>query len=364
MNFLFKKSKFMKILLVIWSFVIFIFNSLAQNPFPKSIPVVNGSWWQIADEDYDAGIYSNKPKYGEATLPIHQQINDFTIFKAANGKWQLVASVRNTNFPGGKHFIMRWESDRLTTPNWKEKGVFKTTKDFPIEAKYNEGVLYAPHCVKDNNKYYLFHNSGTSYVLISDDGINFNSYKKPDGSYSLFDIGEAGRDLMILDNRMRDNLWYFYYVSIDRNRPEIENRQFSDVFVRTSKNILGPWSEPHAAGMGIPNRPRSIVHSAYDFVNSESPFVIYHEDFYFKFEQTFVVASADPANFEGKPVVTNMFPNYKYPEEWWPALAPEVVVDGNKMYIAYFLNHNAHPFGTLKQGGVFMAEIIWKPFDK
>jgi hypothetical protein len=115
-----------------------------------------------------------------------------------------------------------------------------------------------------------------------------------------------------------------------------------------------------AVGMGTPNRPRQIRHSSSDFVNAESPFVIFHEGYYYKFEQGHVVASNDPLAFEGKPVVANLFPDFVYPEDWWPALAPEIIVDGDKMYIAYFMNHHEHPLRSLKQGGVFVAELGWK----
>lgn len=337
----------------------------AQSELPKTIPFVSSSWWQIANEDYDAGIYSNKPKPGEPTLKDHQQVSDFTIYKSANGKWQMVSAVRNTKFPSGRHFLMRWEANDLTDQNWKEKGIFYTTKDFPAKAGYSEGIFYAPHCVYDNGKFYMFHNSnGGAYLLISDDGIKFNPYINPDGSYVIFDAGDGGRDLMVMDNRKRDGLWYVYYTCADRKNLKLENRQFTDAYVRTSKNLLGTWSAPDEVGLGTPNRPRTINHSPYDFVNAESSFVIYHDGFYFKFEQANVVASRDPKNFEGKPIVAKMFPDFKYPEEWWPALAPEVIIDGDKMYIAYFMNHYSHPFHTLKQGGVFIAELSWKTISE
>ena len=339
-------------------------NAFAQD-LPKQVPVVLTSWWQIADEDYDAGEYSNKPAPGEPTKRTHQEVSDFTIYQAANGKWELISAVRHTKFPGEGHFLMRWEADHITDQHWENKGVFWTTHDFPESAGYTEGVFYAPYCVKADGKYYLFHNSsGKGYLLVGDDGIHFKSWQNPDGSFPIFDAGDGGRDLMALDNRERDGLWYVYYTHADRNRPELKDRQFSDVYVRTAKTPTGPWSDEHTAGMGTPNRPRSIVHSAADFVNTESQFVIYHDGFYFKFEQGNVVASRDPQDFAGKPVVASMFPNFSYPEQWWPGLAPEIVKDGDKMYIAYFMNHHEHPLGTLKQGGVFVAELGWVDYRK
>jgi hypothetical protein len=337
----------------------------AYEPKSSETPVINGSWWQIAHEDYDAGAYSNKSKPGEPTLREHQQVSDFTIYKAANGKWQLVSAVRSTNFPGDRHFLFRWEAENLTDLNWAEKGIMKTTADFPIEAGYTEGVFYAPHVVFNDGKYYMFHNSrDTAFMLVSDDGVNFRLWQNPDGSYQIFDPGPAGRDLMVMDNRERDGLWYVYYIREDRSRMELETRQFQDVYARTSPSLYGPWSDEVAVGMGTPDRPRQIHHSQYDFVNAESPFVIYRKGLYFKFEHNHVVASTDPLDFKNKPVVANLIPSFNYSEDWWPALAPEIVIDGEKMYIAMFMNHHEHPLGTLKQGGVFMAEIIWVKSDE
>lgn len=332
----------------------------SQQDLPEYVPVVNGSWWQIADEDYDAREYSNKPDSCEPTHRDHQQVSDFSIFQAANGTWQLVSAVRNTTFPGGAHFLFRWEAQDITQPNWEEKGTFYTTHDFPENAGYSTGVIYAPHCIEENGSFYMFHNSaGTAHLLTSDDGIHFRPYVDEKGSYILFDAGKAGRDLMVLDNRKQDGLWYVYYVSEDQSRKDLKGRQFSDVYCRTAKDLTGPWSRPVSVGMGLPNRPEANVHSKVDFVNAESPFVVHKDGWYYKFEQAFVTASKDPADFEGKPVVANMFPGFDYPEEWWPALAPEIISDGDKTYIAYFMNHHEHPLKTLKMGGVFMAELKW-----
>ncbi len=338
---------------------------LAQEEIPGEVPVVVSSWWQIANENYDAEAYSNKPEKGEPTLRDHQQVSDFTIYKAANGKWQLVSAVRATKFPGTNHFLFRWEADDINDTNWEERGIFYTTHDFPDEAGYAEGVFFAPHCIQDAGTFYMFHNSdGTAHVLTSKDGIDFQLHRNDKASYTLFETGEAGRDLMVLDNRLRDGLWYVYYASYDPTRTELNDRQFTDIYVRTTKNLTGPFSQPTAVGMGTPDRPPSIEHYPANFVNAESPFVIYHDGFYYKFEQGFVVASRDPNNFEGKPVVANIFPHFKYPEDWWPALAPEIVLDGEKMYIAYFMNHHEHPLRSLRQGGVFVAEMGWTSYIK
>jgi hypothetical protein len=332
-----------------------------EHPLPDEVPLVAGPWVHIATEDYDAGAYNNKPAAGEAVKEAHQEVSDFTVYRAADGTWQLVSAVRQTKFPGEGHLFFRWEGKSLTEGPWEEKGILWTTSTTP-NAKYMEGVIYAPHCVKEGSRYYMFHNSsGTVQALISDDGKRFEQARDYRGEYVFFDAGEAGRDLMILDHRKQDGLWYCYYTGMDRERRELNDRQHHDVYVRTAKTLTGPWSERHAVGLGTPNRPRDIVHARYDFVNAESQFVIHRDGFYFKFEQTYVVASDDPFDFEGKPIVASLYPNFNYPEDWWPALAPEVIVDGDEYYVAMFRNHKRNP---LKEGGVFVAPLNWAPRDK
>lgn len=155
---------------------------------------------------------------------------------------------------------------------------------------------------------------------------------------------------MVMDNRKRDGLWYVYYNSISEDRPELADRQYTDIYVRTSPSFTGDWSLPTAVGVGTPERPRNLVHAKADFINAESPFVIYRSGFYYKFEQNQVTASTDPTEFENKPIVANLVPSFEYPEDRWPALAPEIITDGDKMYIAMFMNHHKHPLGTLNQG--------------
>lgn len=341
--------------------LLFIIGNLAiAQEIPSLVPVVKTSWWQIANEDFDAGQYSNKPSPAEPTNRYHQQVSDFTIYKAANGKWQLVSAVRHTNFKGNHHFLMRWEADSITQTDWEEKGIFLTTDDFPAEAGYKPGVIYAPHCFQHNNKYFLFHNSSSSaHLLTSDDGINFNPFDKENSFYQIFDPGFTGRDLMVFDNRIRDGKWYVYYASKDTTNQDLKGRQFTDIYVRSANSLFGPWSRQKQAGMGTPNRPESNPDSKYNFVNAESPFVIYKDGFYYKFEQTNVVASKDPENFEGKPVVASILQDFNSNKDFWPVLAPEIIVDGEKMYIAYFMNHHIHPLKTLKQGGIFVNELSW-----
>lgn len=324
------------------------------------IPVVKSSWWQIADEDYDAGAYSNKPAAGAPTERYHQQVSDFTIFKAANGKWQLISAVRHTHFREGHHFLMRWEADSLTQSLWEEKGILLTTDDFPPAANYKTGVFYAPHVIKEKGRYHMFHNSSnTAHMLISADGIKYAPDNEKLSHYNIFDPGLAGRDLMVMDNRERDGLWYVYYVNIDSSKTALKDRQYQDVYARTSSSLYGPWSEEIQVGLGTANRSRSNPSSPYDFVNAESPFVVHKDGWYYKFEQSNVVASLDPADFEGKPVVTSILPGYDYHEKFWPVLAPEIILDGERMFIAFFMNHHEHPLKGLKQGGVFLAELDW-----
>lgn len=327
-------------------------------PLPDMVPIVDGAWWQIASEDFNAGSWSNKPAPGEPVQRVHQEVSDFTIFQAADGTWQLISAVRQTKFPGNHHLFFRWESPSLTAPHWAEKGIFWTTETNP-DAPYATGVIYAPHCVRQDDVYYLFHNSDkVALVLTSQDGKNFKQARAHSGSYVFFPTGEAGRDLMIFDNRVRDGLWYAYYAGLDRLRPELEARRWHDVFARTTRDLNGPWSDRFAVGLGTPDRPKGNPHYDATFVNAESPFVIFHDGFYFKLEQTHFVAAPTPRDFVGAAIVSKLYPNSRYPAEWWSGLAPEIVEHNGTLYVALFQNHHERP---LAAGGVFLARLKWVP---
>ena len=324
----------------------------AQSP---ERPVVDGDWWQIADEDFDAGQYSNRPAPGEQARDEHQEVGDFTIFQASDGTWQLISAVRQMRFRGSRHLLFRWQSRSLTAPHWTPQGVFWTTDAKPD--LYAPGGIYAPHCIRVAGTYYLFHSTADkAVVLTSRDGKRFVPIPSVSGEPALFRLREGGRDLMVVDNRPRDGRWYVFYAGMDRLRPELAPRNFHDVFARTAPHPLGPYSSSRAVGLGTPNRPAASPHAAADFVNAESPFVVYRNGYYYKFEQNFVVASRNIWEFDHQPIVGRLYPDFDYPSQWWPALAPEVVEFDGRYYVAMFRNHKDRP---LSQGGIFMARLKW-----
>jgi hypothetical protein len=330
----------------------------SSRPWPDQVPVVDGPWWQIATEDFDAGEWSNKPAPGAPAQREHQEVSDFTIYQAADGTWQLVSAVRQTKFPGNHHFLFRWEATDLTATHWREKGVFWTSATTP-DAGYEPGVIYAPHCVRDQGVYSMFHSSADhAWVLTSRDGKTFEQARARDGRYAFFPLGEAGRDLMIFDNRARDGLWYAYFASVDRTRPELEARRWHDVFACTARDLAGPWSERFAVGLATADRPKGNPHRAATFVNAESPVVFFHDGFYFKLEQTHIAASRSPRNFDGAPIVSDLYPDARYPEDWWRGLAPEIIEHAGTLYVAVFQNHGTRP---LAAGGIFVARLKWVP---
>lgn len=101
-------------------------------------PVEAGDWWRIADSAPDLGEY-DAPTRGAS---------DFTIYRAADGTWQLIACVRGAEAGSGRGkdaVLSRWESKDLTAPNWTPCGVVAT----PGLDGGGGYVVGGPCCVRD-----------------------------------------------------------------------------------------------------------------------------------------------------------------------------------------------------------------------
>src|SRR5688572_1031435 len=131
---------------------------LAAQAAPEK-PVLEGSWWRIA-----------APPKLERFATGKEQTVDFTIFAAADSTWQLISCIRNTDHPGGKRLLFRWESPNLTDVDWTPKGIFLTSD---AASGHQEGVLQAPHVVREEGLYWLFFNSNGARALTSKDGKSF-----------------------------------------------------------------------------------------------------------------------------------------------------------------------------------------------
>jgi hypothetical protein len=288
----------------------------ARGQAPRTtpeIPTVEGEFWRIA-RNPDIGKYSN-----EKAQPV-----DFSIWQATDGTWQLVSCVRYTNFPGGTRLLYRWESPSLTAPDWEEKGLFLTSDASP---DYAEGVMQAPHVIRDGERYLMYFNTGGgAYVLESRDGKNFTPVPALDGGMRHFPMN---RDVMIFDNRERDGKVYAYYTAV--TPPAYPTRRNHTVGARVAPSLMGPWGELIDVGVNTP-----------DTTDPE-----YRNGFYYRWEQMNVYASRDPLKWPA-PEITTMAGSD--PREYY---APEIIEHDGQFYIA------GYRYGA-GRAGIYMARFTWR----
>lgn len=285
----------------------------------QEAPALDGPWRRIAS-----------PPALERHASGKEQTVDFTIFRAADGTWQLISCVRGTAHPGAGRLLYRWESKDLEAADWEPRGIFMTSD---TEQGHQEGRLQAPHAVVEDGVWWLFFGSRGAHAWTSKDGKSFAPAKAPDGSHRFF---EMPRDLMLFDNRARDGRWYAFFTDVVPGKhPE---RKGHTVAFRTAPKLEGPWSEKTDVGVVSPPPP------GYVFAPAESPFVIFRGGTYYRFEQLAILASKDLGRWEGPPVTTLKAKPFEY-------LAPELVEHDGRMYLAAYKDHG--------KAGIFMARLNW-----
>jgi hypothetical protein len=288
-------------------------------------PGIAGEWWRLVAP----------PKLEQYDRPGIEAV-DFTIYQAADGMWQLVSCLRHTAFPGETRLFYRWESPNLTDTNWAPRGIFWTTK---AELHQAEGRLQAPYCVRELGRYHMFHNSNGAFCLVSDDGKNFTQHKDVTGAWKFFDMP---RDVMIFDNRSRDGLWYAFYTDIVAGK--YPDRQDHTVSFRTAKDLNGPWSADQTdVGVVTPGKPGN----RWNFVNAESPFIVYRDGWYYRFEQMNVLASRDVQKWD-VPILTCLTGT-----DAWGFIAPEIIEHHGDQYIAAYKYNE-------QRNGIYMARLVWE----
>lgn len=275
------------------------------------VPVLEGDWWRIAPKTPDVSPF-NQPRHDAC---------DFSIWQATDGTWLAASCIRETSYPGFTRLFHRWETENLTDVSWKPSvftNTFETTNGavtvtngiFAVsnpEINQYDGVMQAPHCVKEDGKYYLYYNaafrdskgkrSGNfAFCKVSEDGKNFTDLKAPAGDYRFFSMG---RDLMIF--RDDDGTYYSYFAKND------------EMQYRTAKALEGPWS----------SEMKSLGTSG----NPESPFVVKYGDAYYLWEQMQVFYSETCDSFPEEPI-TKMTPGW-FHGKW----APEILLHEGQYYI-------------------------------
>jgi hypothetical protein len=272
------------------------------------VPVVDGEWWRIADDDPDV---SPNRIVEDGT----SNVCDFTVFKDVKGSWHLIACVRGTDAPGARVFH-HWTSPDLHAKDWTQAGLM----DWP-RGKNHKGEptsMQAPHCFVYDGTYYCFYNTGgAARAMTGPDGIHWTPLKNTEGSEKLFSMG---RDVMIFHDEPSER-WFAYYCG------GRTGGKGHGIVARTSPVLAGPWSAE-----AVPVRIKG---------NPESPFVLRRAGRYYLFQQMSVFVSERPDRFEGEPLthMTGLWYGGKY--------APEVITDGEQQYLAGYSR------------GIWVAKLKW-----
>ncbi len=290
------------------------------RPDGPLVPKLDGDWIQLV----------GRPPLEKWATPKAEPV-DFAIFRAGDGRWQLISCIRHTSHPGGTRLLYRWSSPDLTREGWKPEGIFLSSK---ADWGHREGMVQAPFHVHANDRHYLFYNSNGGHIMTSGDGIDFEPLQKS----AVFPMG---RDVSVLDDRQGSGKWIAYYTNPEKGiNPATKDHT---IRARTAEKIEGPWSD---AAVEIP--PITPPPSGYKFVYAESPLVVKRGDFYYRFEQLHVFRSKDPLKWEAPPVANLA------PRDPLKRLAPEIAtLDGRDYLLAYQWRGN-------DPRGIFLVPLSWE----
>lgn len=287
----------------------------------RVIPRIDGAWWQIAEQ----------PDLGPLTSPKQQPV-DFAIWRAADGTWQLLSCIRNTQCGGKTRLLHRWEAAKITDEKWKPMGILMQADDKLGETP---GGLQAPHVIPIDGRYEMFYGDWVHICRASSaDGKTFERIRKADGKTGMFDEGADAnaRDAMVI--RVGE-LWHCYYTAHPGRK--------GAVYCRTSKD-RAEWGQSKIVAVGGEAGEGPFT--------AECPHVVFHAPSrrYFLFRtqrygqnaMTRVYASADPLDFgvnDDAKLVAKL-----------PVAAPEIVEQDGQMYIA-----------ALRPGldGIQVAKFSW-----
>lgn len=263
--------------------------------------------------------------------------NDHCFMKGRDGVWHAYGII-------GHHPIRPWGGETkffhitaaaLTQQKWEDHDYALTVKEGV------ERVLWAPHVVKDKDRFYMFYNIGNMQkdapnyaswgqlcMASSNDG---NSWERHPLNPFFSDAGHA-RDSYVMKYKGK---YYYYYT---RTFNEVDHR--SVVAVRTGPDLFH-WSGPRIVHV----QPFEVDWGG----DAESPFVIQRNGLFYLFicramsqyNQTDVYWSADPENFPRENLVCTL-----------PVHAAEIIYDKKE---GWFISNT----GWDKKG-LFLAPLQWK----
>ncbi|GMV97682.1 MAG: hypothetical protein AMXMBFR83_20370 [Phycisphaerae bacterium] len=290
-----------------WACLTCAFAGCSMSGQERLVPRLEGRPWTVAGD----------PDLGDLTAPDQQPV-DFSVWRAADGTWQLWSCIRRTKVGGHTRLFHRWEGRNLTDPDWRLMGVA-----MKADARYGEtpGGLQAPHVVTLGGEYLMFYGDWVRICLARGrDGKHFERcLTGGDKGPALFAEGPAdnARDPMAM---RVGRLWYCYYTAFP-------NRQGA-VFCRTSPD-LKVWSEAYVVSVG--------GQGGYGPTSAECPFVVRRGGAYYLFRTQrygrdaacHVYRSPDPLHF-------NIHSDTGYVCTL-PMAAPEIVTHHGRDYVAFLL---------------------------
>jgi hypothetical protein len=269
------------------------------------VPLIDGDWWQVAGD----------PDLGEFTSPKQQPV-DFSIWQAADGKWQLWSCIRGTLCGGNTRLFYRWEGERLTDHDWKPMGIAMQADPNVGETT---GGLQAPHVLRIGGTYHMLYGDWERIChATSADGKAFTRQLTGKGETGMFGEGPGAntRDPMLLP--VGDE-YYCYYTAHPGQQGAVYCRRSPDLRNWGPSKVVAAGG---SAGTG--------------FTSAECPHVVYHEEAgcYYLFRtqiygqdaQTSVYRSEDPLDFginDNKHLVCRL-----------PIAAPEIATSGDQQYVA------------------------------
>jgi beta-xylosidase len=260
--------------------------------------------------------------------PHRCQPNDHTIYRSADGRWQLWACVRRTQVG---RLLVNWDAASITDSPWRETGRIIRADREAGESQVDwrgQEFLQSPFVVRHEGTYYMFYGGydtgvdpdgrpTTDYslqekqtcLMTSADGVHWTRHRDEQGRSRLFSGPGAVRDQCVMRH---GDTWYIYYAGHhDRDRRK------AGIYVRSSDDLLN-WSDWSIAQFDTEDR--SYI--------PESPFVVERDGYFYLFRThgpeggTYVFRSEDPMNFGRGDLTGREICRLE------GVIAPEIVVDG------------------------------------
>jgi len=269
------------------------------------IPVIEEPWWTVA----------STPRLRDEYQSEKQEPVDFSVWRAADGTWQLWSCIRHTRCGGHTRLLYGWEGQTLFDSDWTPVGIKMEGRPDLGEAL---GGLQAPHVVRLPDRYLMAYGDWEHICFAtSRDGKDFERLVEPNGRTGVFGEGPGSntRDPMLIKI---EGLWHCYYTAIANGkgygmcRTSIDLRHWGHSSVVSYGGHIGPgaWFNecPHVVEV------------------TPGEFVYFRNQYYGTNQTNWAYFSPNPLNF-GIDDDTHRVARL-------PVAAPEIVFHDDRYYIA------------------------------